>query len=574
MTTTTPTTALADLDLDLDELRALCDAVKRPWYGTLQIADGVTDDDAVAFIEAFSPDTVSDLIALARRAAQPVAPVQQNGKREGFEAAAKALQERAAGHYRNGDDELQDECLQCASMLHDMKPALAAPSPQVADIAELPPLPTFMRSHIERAIREADKPSGMSVHDGMARLNASYLKRIYELAIAASRRASPLPEPTKEMLAAGWECMPREGEKYSDMNYVYYIYKAMIAASCRAAGGEVAPWTIEYMPGSISILDEKGEYLASGERQEMEAIVAAHNATPTPASAGQAAPDSDLRDAAEALLEVLDGYHEQLVPINRKSVTVNWLRKALAAQPVALEAASRRAAGGMSIEIKHAPAGKTDFARGEILGYEGSPTRFMVVGEDDLYLHTFILGTGMYWGVRKEEPNLACLVRYSAAQPAEGAGQAGQDAITQVRSVWVKPGETLATGWHDVEANSKEVEHAHQHPDAYEVRTLYTAPTERAAAPPAQSSAQLEAAATDRETIRQQAVEEACHAEIADLRAQLASAQKDAARYRWLMDQVPCNIADIFEGGTIGEVDELIDDEIAARAQRTNITGQ
>ncbi|HBI71520.1 MAG TPA: hypothetical protein DDZ22_21620 [Massilia sp.] len=89
-------------------------------------------------------------------------------------------------------------------------------------------------------------------------------------------------------------------------------------------------------------------------------------------------------------------------------------------------AASRRAGGGMSIEIKHAPAGKTDFARGEILGYEGSPTRFMVVGEDDLYLHTFILGTGMYWGVRKEEQNLACLVRYSAAQPAEGAGQAGQ----------------------------------------------------------------------------------------------------------------------------------------------------
>jgi hypothetical protein len=175
MTTTTPTTALADLDLDLDELRALCDAVKRPWYGTLQIADGVTDDDAVAFIEAFSPDTVSDLIALARRAAQPA---------EG-----------------------------------------AAPVEQFA---------------------------------------------------------------------------------------------------------------------------------------------------------------SDL-----------------------------------AARQVELPA---------------------DFA------------------------------------------NVLANMPYEE-EPAEGAGQAGQYAITQVRSVWVKPGETLATGWHDVEANSKEVEHAHQHPDAYEVRTLYTAPTERAAAP-------------------------------------------------------------------------------------------
>lgn len=80
MTPTTPTPALADLDLDLDELRALCDAVKRPWYGTLQIADGVTDDDAVAFIEAFSPDTVSDLIALARRAAQPAEGAGQVGQ--------------------------------------------------------------------------------------------------------------------------------------------------------------------------------------------------------------------------------------------------------------------------------------------------------------------------------------------------------------------------------------------------------------------------------------------------------------------------------------------------------------
>ena len=65
------TAAAAVLDLDLDELQALCDAVKRPWYGTLQIADGVTDDDAAKFIEAFSPDTVSELIAAVRHAPSP-----------------------------------------------------------------------------------------------------------------------------------------------------------------------------------------------------------------------------------------------------------------------------------------------------------------------------------------------------------------------------------------------------------------------------------------------------------------------------------------------------------------------
>jgi len=75
--------------------------------------------------------------------------------------------------------------------------AMRAASPQVADIAELPPLPTFMRSHIERAIREVDKPSGMSVHDGMARLNVGYLKRTYELAIAASRRAAQPVDPVQ-----------------------------------------------------------------------------------------------------------------------------------------------------------------------------------------------------------------------------------------------------------------------------------------------------------------------------------------------------------------------------------------
>lgn len=60
----------------------------------------------------------------ARALAAPVAAQADTTERDGWNAAAKALAERAAGHFRNKNFKLQDECLQCASMLHDMKPAL------------------------------------------------------------------------------------------------------------------------------------------------------------------------------------------------------------------------------------------------------------------------------------------------------------------------------------------------------------------------------------------------------------------------------------------------------------------
>ncbi len=203
MTTTTPTPALADLDLD--KLEALARAATPQNFDSAQVlnqghiecpsCDGSGEVEltadycnydgkamgvqfygigpehraAEAFFRAANPAAVLDLIALARRAAQPVAPVQENSKREGFEAAAKALQERAAGHYRNGDDELQDECLQCASMLHDMKPALAAPSPQVADIADV--------AKFKQAFHEA------------SRVGAGYDEAV-AVGLAASRRAA------------------------------------------------------------------------------------------------------------------------------------------------------------------------------------------------------------------------------------------------------------------------------------------------------------------------------------------------------------------------------------------------
>jgi hypothetical protein len=54
--------------------------------------------------------------------------------RDSMEAAAQALGERAAGHFRMDNHELQDECLQCASMIRDMKPAAPAPRNTVQNL--------------------------------------------------------------------------------------------------------------------------------------------------------------------------------------------------------------------------------------------------------------------------------------------------------------------------------------------------------------------------------------------------------------------------------------------------------
>ena len=71
----------------------------------------------------------------------------------------------------------------------------------------------------------------------------------------------------------------------------------------------------------------------------------------------------------------------------------------------------------MEIWLKHEPENKTIFNPGDVLGYEGCTTRFMVVGEDDIYLHTFILGTGQYWGVFKlRDENIKDLIRYERAK--------------------------------------------------------------------------------------------------------------------------------------------------------------
>jgi hypothetical protein len=64
----------------------------------------------------------------------------------------------------------------------------------------------------------------------------------------------------------------------------------------------------------------------------------------------------------------------------------------------------------VKINIKANPVNRTKFNKGDNLKYKGdSPTVMLVTGEDDMYLHTFVIGTGDYWGVLKVHPNLSCL---------------------------------------------------------------------------------------------------------------------------------------------------------------------
>lgn len=63
---------------EMDEMEAVARAAPACWYGTYQIVDGISDEKAVALIEACSPDTVLTLIAQARAAVakQAVAPAE------------------------------------------------------------------------------------------------------------------------------------------------------------------------------------------------------------------------------------------------------------------------------------------------------------------------------------------------------------------------------------------------------------------------------------------------------------------------------------------------------------------
>jgi len=97
------------------------------------------DEDAAFMVAACN--ALPSLIALARRSLTSGAPAEPaRTELDGWNAAAKSLAERAAGHYRNKSYDLQDECLQCAAMLHDMKPSKPVHDAAAKSEQALPPV--------------------------------------------------------------------------------------------------------------------------------------------------------------------------------------------------------------------------------------------------------------------------------------------------------------------------------------------------------------------------------------------------------------------------------------------------
>ena len=415
-----PAATSGDASANLQQLKALALAFQNEngehWYNYLQLADGISYESAADFMVKVSPAVVLDLIARIERAAAP-APTYWNAQRKIIERAIIGLRDGWASR-KDADDALQ---------------ALAA-SPATASGDELESFGNYFAGTLSCDDSEnADLISACrsAAHD-------AWMERARRAAVsAATKPDSDLRTAVRDMTV-----MLANGEwgnpVYSDADtealsaeIADLVGQASAAATKPTA--DLSSFDADHFKQLLR--DVSNESYFCGINLDNDEAYAGHLALAEAA-------DKAIIDYVQSILATMlaaapsPQVAEELPPLPEKDVhagdeafgdNVSAFSGA-AMQQYARDAivASSRAAGGMSIEIKHAPAGKTDFARGEILGYEGSPTRFMVVGEDDLYLHAFILGAGMYWGVRKEEPNLACLVRYSAAQPAESAGQAGQ----------------------------------------------------------------------------------------------------------------------------------------------------
>uniref|UniRef100_A0A6M3JEX1 Uncharacterized protein n=1 Tax=viral metagenome TaxID=1070528 RepID=A0A6M3JEX1_9ZZZZ len=114
-----------------------------------------------------------------------------------------------------------------------------------------------------------------------------------------------------------------------------------------------------------------------------------------------------LKKKVEELETLVKDAEDDVARLHKEKMK-HWLR----AEKTEADLAQLREENKEKLWLKHNPEDKTEFKPGDILGYEGSPNKFMVVGEDDLYLHTFILFTGTYWGIAKfKEENIKCLVK-------------------------------------------------------------------------------------------------------------------------------------------------------------------
>jgi hypothetical protein len=67
------------------------------------------------------------------------------------------------------------------------------------ELPALPTLPDFMRRDVERAIKEAAHPTGMSVHDGKARIGGDRLQRLLMIADAIAPYAARIRQLEREL---------------------------------------------------------------------------------------------------------------------------------------------------------------------------------------------------------------------------------------------------------------------------------------------------------------------------------------------------------------------------------------
>lgn len=103
------------------------------------------------------------------------------------------------------------------------------------------------RRLVEQAIQSAEHPSGMSTHDGKARIDASILRRM--LAIIDSLPAAPQAEPVSD---------PRPCTCHPDDSPPVPCARKYALSECRAASGEPTEAQIEARDALLDFISENG----------------------------------------------------------------------------------------------------------------------------------------------------------------------------------------------------------------------------------------------------------------------------------------------------------------------------
>ena len=237
-----------------------------------------------------------------------------------------------------------------------------------ANIVPLPGTDRFIAigtpGDVARLVAAENKPTAPLSAEELDKLEEKFrnnkcITRAEQAALIAQARLAAQPVVAKDIktwkdrLKDHVDCRPGEAERRA-MKAEIFDLRAALAAPVAAQADTTEPSTgdfahIErlskattrpYTPiyqvwntgsGAWDDANER-EYAAAPESYRRTVYVATSATATSAGDADTTEPSAgELLDAAECLLEVLDGYHEQLVPINRKSTTVTWLRKAVAA---------------------------------------------------------------------------------------------------------------------------------------------------------------------------------------------------------------------------------------------------